>query len=192
MKSFSFSISIARLLHFTFHSRNEWTRFSFHFSLLEMSEPDFHFTSQTSNIHSRRTLTSVYTPALHWVSAFPFCPHTEAAIHHSWGSSFKGLTVAWAGCGRPGVLLQKSFNTLLAYLVGSNEGSTWNRRHSLSQTFSSSQTLLFPPGCQSYQLSCFSQSFSRIPLLHFLPWRFVLKNYRHENVYARTLPERGL
>ena len=27
-----------------FTSRNEWTRFSFHFSLLEMSEPDFHFT----------------------------------------------------------------------------------------------------------------------------------------------------
>ena len=46
---FSFSISIARLFHFTFHSRNEWTRFLFHFSLLEMSEADFHFTFHFSN-----------------------------------------------------------------------------------------------------------------------------------------------
>ena len=46
---FSLSILISRHFHFTFHSRNEWTRFSFHFSLLKMSEPDFHFTFHFSN-----------------------------------------------------------------------------------------------------------------------------------------------
>ena len=55
-----------------FTPRKEWIRFSFHFSLLEKSESDFHFTfhvskrvkqifislftSRTFNIHSRRTL----------------------------------------------------------------------------------------------------------------------------------------
>ena len=59
-----------------FTSRKEWIRFSFHFSLLEKSESDFHFTfhfskrvnqilislftSRTFNIHSRRTLTHTY------------------------------------------------------------------------------------------------------------------------------------
>ena len=46
---FSFSISNLRHFHFTFHSRNKWTKFLFHFSLLEMSEPDFHFTFHFSN-----------------------------------------------------------------------------------------------------------------------------------------------
>ena len=36
---FSLSISISRYFHFTFHSRNGWTRFSFHFSLLELPIP---------------------------------------------------------------------------------------------------------------------------------------------------------
>ena len=47
--SFHISISIARHFHFTFHSRKEWIRFSFHFSLLEMSATDFHFTYHFSN-----------------------------------------------------------------------------------------------------------------------------------------------
>ena len=61
---FHFSFSISRPFHSTFYPPNKWTRcsfyfhlskwvnqisrFSFHLSLLEMSEPDFHFTFQTS------------------------------------------------------------------------------------------------------------------------------------------------
>ena len=46
---FSFSISISRHFHFTFHSWNEWTRFSFHFSLHELpiSTPAGHWNVPT-------------------------------------------------------------------------------------------------------------------------------------------------
>ena len=58
-----FHFSISRHFHFTFHfskrvnqifishftSRNDLIKFSFHFSLLEKSEPDFYFTFQFSN-----------------------------------------------------------------------------------------------------------------------------------------------
>ena len=68
--TFHFLISISRHFHFTFHSRSQGIFISLF--ILEMSETDFHFTfhfsklvnqifislftSQTFNIHSRRTL----------------------------------------------------------------------------------------------------------------------------------------
>ena len=43
---FSFSISILSYFHFTFHSRSRLQGFFISLFILEMSEPDFHFTSR--------------------------------------------------------------------------------------------------------------------------------------------------
>ena len=46
---FSLSISILRHFHFTFHSRSRYQGIFISLFILEMSEPDFHFTFHFSN-----------------------------------------------------------------------------------------------------------------------------------------------
>ena len=72
LEKFHFSISISRHFHFTFHfskrvnqifislftSRKEWNRFSFHFSLLELSISTLagHWSSQPYSHHNKHSL----------------------------------------------------------------------------------------------------------------------------------------
>jgi len=106
LEKFHFSISVSRHFHFTFHlskrvnqifislftSRKEWIKFLFQFSLLEKSETDFHFTSRTFNINSRRTL------VLH--SRFCFVTFFKFAFVTVWHQDFDSILseiILWNG-----------------------------------------------------------------------------------------------